>query len=92
MTHREEWQQFHAAHPEVGAALERLAIGLRSRGVTRWGIGNLWEVLRYETSLGDSEAEFKLNNNHRAYYARWLMQRYPSTLQGFFEIRELQSA
>lgn len=83
-----EWWRFHADHPEVGQALERLARRLLRRGHTRLAVAMLWETLRYETLLGSrpDEPGPRLNNNHRAYYARWLMEQ-NLDLAGVFELR-----
>ena len=85
-----DFQRFHAENPHVYTALERLAFKLRNRGVERWGVKALWEVLRSELALNTSEpvGTFRLNNNFTAYYARLLMERNPEDLGGFFETRE----
>jgi len=85
-----EFRRFHAENPHVYTALERLAFRLRNRGVQRWGVKALWEVLRYELALNTNEpvGTFRLNNNFTAYYARLLMERNPEDLGGFFETRE----
>lgn len=85
-----EFHRFHAENPHVYSALERLAFKLKNRGVQRWGVKALWEVLRYELALNTNEpvGTFRLNNNFTAYYARLLMERNPEDLAGFFETRE----
>ncbi len=82
------WWTFHIAHPEVGRSLLGLARPLLRQGYTHLGIKMLWETLRYQTMLGarPDEDVYRLNNNHHAYYARWLMETYPD-LAGVFEIR-----
>lgn len=86
------WLAFHTDHPDVAVALHRLAVRLLDRGYTHLGIGMLWETLRYNTMLGagPDEDAYRLNNNHRAHYARYLMATYPR-LAGVFELRELHS-
>lgn len=83
---------FHAANPEVESELVELARKAKQAGAPRYGIGALFEVLRWSRLMqrrpGD---EFKLNNNHRAFYARKLMQEHPD-LAGFFELREQVSS
>jgi hypothetical protein len=58
----------------------------RRRGVRRWGIKALFEVLRWNRLMQTSADDWKLNNNFTAYYARSIMAAVPE-LQGFFEIR-----
>lgn len=80
------WLEFHQQNPEVLAELASLVDQLLARGHQRYGIGSLFEVVRWHRALETTDEEFKLNNNHRALYARLLMARYPR-LEGFFEIR-----
>lgn len=87
-----KFRRFHSQNPHVYSHLERLAFKLRNRGVQRWGVKALWEVLRYELALNTDEpvGAYKLNNSFTAYYARLLMERNPEDLADFFETRERQ--
>lgn len=91
-TIQEAFERFHAEHPEVETYLIALAHEVKRKGHQRYGIGALWERLRWhfqiEIGLGD---DFKLNNNFRSRYARKIMHEHPD-LDGFFEIRELRAA
>jgi hypothetical protein len=92
--HRAAFEAFHAANPQVYRALEKLAFKLKNKGVNRWGIKALWEVLRYEMAIAtDAPARgYALNNNLTAHYARELMRRNPEDLANFFELRTRQGA
>ena len=71
--------------------LVRLANRAKAAGRERIGIGMLYEVLRWETMVGDlSGTTYKLNNNHRSRYARMIADREPG-LADIFETRELKS-
>jgi hypothetical protein len=87
LTLDQQFEQFHAANPHVYDALRRLALDAARRG-RRFGIGMLFEVLRYEYGIrtSDQSSEFKLNNNYRSFYSRLLMEREPE-LDGYFETR-----
>lgn len=80
--------RFHRENPHVYERLRELALQVRHSGETRWAIGNLVEVLRWETALFQTDAAdgYKINNNHCALYARMLMLNEPA-LRGFFEVR-----
>lgn len=82
------WWTFHVQHPEVAVELARLARALLRKGHHRFGIAMLWETLRCESMLGSGPDEPgpRLNNNHRAYYARYLME-HNQDLVGVFELR-----
>jgi hypothetical protein len=54
----------------------------------RFGIGAIWESIRYDFTLRLSGDDmFRLNNNHRAFLAREIM-RNEVDLAGFFELRD----
>lgn len=95
MTLRDAFEAFHWANPHVARNLRRLARDLRDRGVVRYSIAALFEVLRWsyaiQTSRTAVDGEFKLNNSYRAFYARYLMEIDPD-LADFFEVREQKSA
>jgi hypothetical protein len=78
--------QFHAANPAVYTELVRLASDLKDRGATKIGIKMLFEVLRWRRMRTDSADDFKLNNNHTAFYARLIMEREPN-LHAIFDLR-----
>ena len=84
----ERFQQFHAENPWVYVTLVRLARKAKAHGQERYGIAALFEVMRWERMLQTKHnaSDFKLNNNHRAYYARLIMNSNPD-LAGFFEVR-----
>ena len=81
-----KFEAFHAANPEVYRSLVADALTLRHRGIKRWSINGLFEVLRWKKALETKGDEFRLNNNFRAYYARMMMDNEP-ILEGFFETR-----
>lgn len=87
----EQFKDFHQHNPQVYRRLVSMALELRSRGRKHYGIAALYEVLRYEYALKtDSEDDFKLNNNHKAFYARKIMDEVPE-LRDFFSTRVQRS-
>lgn len=86
----ERFLEFHEANPDVYAELVKLCRNVKSRGRERWSINAAFEVLRY-SRLQTRGDEFKLNNSHRALYARLIMENEPD-LDGFFETRERSAA
>ena len=84
---REFWE-FHNKHPEVYHQLTRLARQWRANGRAKLGIATIYEVLRWNSHVNqERDGGFKLNNNHKALYARLIMEREPD-LDGVFETRE----
>lgn len=90
-SHEGRWWEFHLAHPDVYLGLVKLARRQTRRGSAHLGISMLWETLRYRTMLGartPDEDLVKLNNNLRAYYARFIMERCPD-LDRVFSTRKV---
>lgn len=79
---------FHAQHPEVWELFVRFTFQMIERGFAHYSIAAIWERIRYEKDAGgDGTSEFKLNNNHRAFYVRRFHLMYPQH-DGFFRTRE----
>jgi hypothetical protein len=81
--------KFHDSHPGVYTKLVELARLWKSkRGVERLGIATLYEACRWTIAISGLDlCGIKLNNNHRAYYARLIMEREPD-LVDFFQLRQ----
>jgi hypothetical protein len=72
-----DFADFHAANPHIADDLERRAAALIRAGVRRIGIALLYESARYDHAIRTNGDPWKLNNNHKAFYARLLLQRHP---------------
>lgn len=86
-----QFLEFHGANPDVYKSLVRMSHDLVCRGHKRYGIGGLFEVLRWQSAMLTDSKDWKLNNNYRAFYARLIMASEP-LLDGFFELREQKAA
>jgi hypothetical protein len=85
------FDEFHRDNPHVCRRLVQLALTMRNKGVTRYGIQGLIEVVRYEEALSTTGDDgFKINNDFGSRYARLIMREIPD-LDGFFETRSLKS-
>ena len=82
----EQAEDFHAMNPQVYRLAVKIARFMKDRGVKRYGIGAIWEIMRFKY-LETTGSIYKLNNNYRAWFARRMM-RDESDLAGFFETRE----
>lgn len=83
----ERFEEFHQANPHVYREIVRRSLRLRRRGVKRFGMKAIFEVMRYDYALQTQGDEYKLNNNYTAHYARLVMAEVPE-LEGLFELRE----
>lgn len=59
-------------HPDTARLFLRFARELASKG-RRFGVGLIAERVRYERLVDGGQEKFKVNNNHRAYIARWMI-------------------
>jgi hypothetical protein len=94
---------FHADNPQVYEQLVKYARAAKAAGRRHFGIGMLWERLRWYVNVETTDQSgLKLNNNYRSRYARLLMERERCSeactgcpmdvcLAGLFEIRHLAS-
>ena len=83
----EAFIEFHRSNLHVYDELRRLAMQLKRRGYSQYGIKSLFEVVRWHRALNTSaDDDFKLNNNYGAFYSRILMHFEPQ-LKGFFRQR-----
>ncbi|MDJ0464666.1 MULTISPECIES: hypothetical protein [Streptomyces] len=75
----DQFHAFHAQHPHVYRALERMTARQLATGATRVGLKNLFEDLRRELPYGVAG----LNNNFTALYARQLVAAHPKWASAF---------
>ena len=85
--------EFHDKNPQVLKSLTMMAKKYRAkRPSQKVGIATLFEALRWDYYIAvDSDDDFKLNNNFRAYYARLIMRANPD-LEGIFDLRASKAA
>lgn len=86
-TPAERFEAFDEENPQVYRTLRQFALNyIRATGATRIGVQMIVEKLRYETGIVTRSADFKVNNDFAAYFARKLMALEPE-LAGRFETR-----
>jgi hypothetical protein len=87
---RAKFDEFEREHPEVYTELVKVSRRLLEQGWTKFGIATVFEVVRYKGMIRSrpSDGSPKLNNNHRALYARKIMEENPD-LDGLFNLRKL---
>lgn len=62
-------EAFDTSNPHVWETFERHALAMFTRG-KKVGQRAVWERMRWDLNLRTEGDEYKLNNNHTAYYAR----------------------
>lgn len=86
----EEALDFHARHPNVWLLFVRFTRDRMAAGFTHYSVNAVFERIRWECESATEPERFKLNNNYRAFYARWFEERYPQHA-GFFRKRHQRS-
>lgn len=86
----ERFEDFHAEHPWVYEALERLTVQWVAAGGGRIGVKALFEQLRWLAPQITDGKPFQLNNNFTSRYARLLRAGHPEW-RDVFELRRLRS-
>lgn len=89
---RERCEEFHRAHPEIWAMFVKFTMDRISRGFENYSVRAIFHHIRWETARPTYRPgeEFKLNNNHAAFYSRRFHKAYP-THDGFFRTRKQTS-
>lgn len=79
-------EKFDNENPHVYVLFAGFARTALTSGRKRFGIAAIWERMRWEMAFSTTEKEFKISNNHRAYYARKIMAAHKD-FHGFFVIK-----
>ena len=82
--------EFHEINPHVYALFSRFAIEAAYAERRNFGVGAIFERMRWFTVIETRGEEYKLNNNYRAYYGRLWMRNNPEH-DGFFSTRTLRA-
>jgi len=86
----ESFEAFHSENPHVYDALVALALDMRRRGMKRVSVDFVYQVARWEVIKSTGDIEYKLNDHHRAFYARLIMVNEPE-LVDIFELRSSEA-
>jgi hypothetical protein len=81
------FEEFHRQNSHVYRTLVRLAREwVNTTGNRKLGISALYERARWQLAIETSDADYRLNNSYRAYFAR-LIERQEPDLADLFETR-----
>lgn len=84
------FRRFHVDNPRIWELFERFALAAIQAGRTSYSSAAIFERIRWHLEIETRDPDCKLNNNHRAFYARLFHQRYPQHA-GFFRNRVQKS-
>lgn len=81
--------RFHAANPQVYRLFKKYALQAARARHRHFGSKMIFERMRWYTMIETTDADYKLNNNYTAYYARMFMADYPEHRE-FFRTRRVK--
>jgi len=88
---REQVTRYHRDHPEVWEMFVKYSFQMIDRGFKNYSAKAVFERIRWEKDAGgDGITQFKVGNNHPAFYARRFMRAFPEH-DGFFRLRKQTS-
>ena len=87
-----EFEKFDAENPKLWLLFCRFCDQAIAVGRRKLGVSLIIERIRWEVFITTtSDDDFKINNNHRAYYARKWLAAHPE-YPGFFETRKVRNS
>ena len=87
---KQKWWLYHKDNPHVYDLVEHFTFDIIDRGYENYSINSVFERIRWHTDIETEGEQFKLSNNHRAYYARLFMFNHPKH-GGFFRTKRTAS-
>jgi len=78
--------QFHLENPHIMKLVLRFTFEVIDAGFQHYSMSSIFERIRWHVNVETSDPDFKLNNNHKAYYARYFHKLCPD-YEGFFRTR-----
>ena len=78
---------FHSQNPQVYEEFDRITQKLIQRGWRHYSADGVGHIIRWERRISiEGTHQFKMNNNHMAFYARMWLEDNPR-YAGFFRLR-----
>lgn len=71
------FDRFDQENPHVYTLFKHYTLQALKAGMQKIAVALVIERIRWETSVMTKGDQFKINNNHRAYYARKFMREFP---------------
>ena len=85
---KRDFLTFHYRNPKLWYWIDHFALQRARAGWSHYGISSVIERARWETAIPTEGDIYKINNNHRAHYARMWMIEHPE-YDGFFRTRHI---
>jgi hypothetical protein len=86
----ENFVKFAAENPHVYKLIKKFTYQTIAAGRDSYSINGVFERVRWHTDIETVGEDYKINNNHRPYYARAFMYDHPE-YDGFFRTKEIEN-
>lgn len=77
LTMKDSFEKFDSENPRIWELFKQFAKQALSAGKSKLSVSLIVERIRWEVTVVTTGDVFKINNNHRAFYARKFHDRYP---------------
>lgn len=84
-----EWRDWHNKNPSIWAAFERFSLEAAASGRPRYSHWAVMNRVRWHTAIETTGREFKISNDHIAFYARKFCAKHPE-YRTFFKLKPLK--
>lgn len=86
MNNKEKFEAYHAENPQVWKMFKYFTSKVRNKGFKNYSAEAIFNQIRWYTDIETNDPQFKINNNHKPFYARKYMKE--KNCEGFFRIRK----
>ena len=86
---KQAWWDWHKANPNIFLLFERFSLEAITNGHKRLSAWLIVNRIRWETIVATTGGDFKINNDHIAFYARLFIAKYPQYKE-FFVIKRMK--
>lgn len=84
---KRKWWEWHKENLHVWDLFEKYTYEAINAGFKHYSVASVIERIRWHADVETTGDTFKINNNHKAYYARYFHHMHPEH-DGFFRLRE----
>lgn len=86
----DKFWRFHRDNPHIYDLILKHVREVKAAGFKHYGIGSIYERIRWHINVETKDTQFKLSNSYRSRYAR-LVERNEPHLKGFFRSKPLHT-
>lgn len=86
---KNQWLKWHKKNPGIWDAFEKFTLEAIQSGRKRYSHWAIMNRVRWHTDIETTGKQFKISNDHIAFYARAFAEKYPE-YKNFFKLKPLK--